>query len=204
MKLLLTTLLLLPMIAWGESGKKAAGKRFRQILSLADSNLMDNRALAQQLTGPEFVTWYLNDGSVHGFKRFHGAQIDSLGADDSFAYYAHTAGHFPFEFVKVRLIELGGVQLSTIDASELRLRFVNDVVPLADKNRLENSPFNSGSERKKFSYALDAARQTIQISYKWTVKHDFASFLNRTYTATYDLASGSFREGATIVINRKK
>lgn len=169
--------------------------------SLTAEGLIANPDLALLLPDGQFITWLLR--STAPFKKLHGTRIDSLGADARFTYFARMGGSHPCEFVKVPNAALAGIHITKLDGKRLRDRFMSDVLPQADAMR-SGKPFDPNWDTGNFTYSLDPASKSLHLRYDCYVKGAFVKSLDRTYSASYDLASDSFRNGTIAVENRIK
>ncbi len=98
-------------------------------------------------------------------------------------------------FFKVQQNDLIGINYEENDDKQLRKRFVDEIVPAADKEKVEKKGWGcttfSGKQEFSFNYLKDT--KEIEITYEWKEVCDFvARLINKTYTACYNIDTKTF------------
>ena len=141
------------------------------------------------------MAYYIENGKEKFSKKYGSQYIDSLYNDSVFTYYVHRTQTYAIDFLKVRLTDIGNNYISDIDGSLIRKKFIDEIVPKGDKDRVEKKSKNCsmGSEYGNFDYYYDKKSRLIEVNYKWKITCDFIRVINKNYKSYYNLDNKTFQ-----------
>ena len=183
--------------SFGQNSKKETTSRYKQITSLSLDQIKSKKysKLARELTIENFMIYYIENGKETFSKEYGTKYIDSLYNDSVFTYYVHRTQTNAIDFLKVRLNDIGNINISDVDGNLIRKYFIDEIVPKRDKDRVEKKSKNCGmgSEYGNFDYYYDKKSRLIEVKYKWKITCDFIRVINKNYKSYYNLDNKTFQ-----------
>ncbi len=153
--------------------------------------------LAKPYSLENFIEYYIINGK-EGFTKKDGLfLIDTLYRDSLHVYFGHINGNLLVNFFKVNQNDLTGINYEEIVGKHIRERFIDEIVPAADKERVERKGWGctAFSGKQDFSYRYFRNTNEIEITYKWKEVCDFvAKLIDKTYTVRYSLDTKMFSQ----------
>lgn len=190
-------LLLFSFSVFGQSSKKESLERYRQLVH-TDTNQVKNGKqlhLANELSIDGFVTYYIEHGETKMTKKYGTLTLKQLYNDSLFTYYGSCSGNYLVGLIKVNTGDFKKLDLSMLNGDTIRTRFISEIVPLVDKQKVRRREAQSmaGTESRVFKYIYHEKENKILVIYKWKVTGDYIRIIKKTYTALYDLKSGALK-----------
>lgn len=138
---------------------------------------------------------YIENGKEKFSKKYGREYIDSLYSDSVFTYSIHRTQTYTIDFLKVRLTDINKINLSGIDGNLIRQKFIDEIVPKTDKDRVEkkSKSCSMGSEYGNFEYYYDKKSRLIEVKYKWKITCDFIRVINKNYKSYYNHDKKTFQ-----------
>lgn len=152
--------------------------------------------LTREFTIEQFVAYYVEHGKTRENKKYGIEIIETLYTDTVFRYFGLKHSHGLIDYFKVNLSDLKPVYLENIDGLEIRKNFIEQVVPEADKNKVEKNAKNCSMTYYVPEFKYDYKKETngIVITYKWRISCEFLfNIINKTYSALYDIETKTFK-----------
>ncbi|MGG9962317.1 hypothetical protein [Ferruginibacter sp. SUN106] len=151
--------------------------------------------LARELTIENFMRYYIENGKEKFSKKYGKEYIDSLYTDSVYTYYIHRTQTYAINFLKVRLTEISNINISDIDGNFIRKKFIDEIVPKMDKDKVEKKSKNCsmGSEYGDFDYYYEKKSGLIEVKYKWKITCDFIRVINKNYKSYYNPGNKIFQ-----------
>ncbi len=204
LKILLVISVLLPSTGFGQGSKAEAREEWAKVRpEVIRQGQLLHKAKLTSVGG--FFAYYLEKGHKT-FSKEHGReQMSELYIDSQFIYFGHFTDSYMIRFMKVAREDLAGLNYNEIDGDSIRARFLAEVVPEKDKQHVakKDQHCTAGYIGTRFKYNYLPDTREVDISYTWKVGCDFLyKIINKTYTARYNFASGTFSELS--VVNHKK
>ena len=180
----------------GQHSKKESINRYQKIASLtiAEIKTRSYSDLARELSLEDFLAFYIENGKERLSKKYGRETIDSVYRDSTYLYFVHQAQSYPFDLIKVLSKDINDIDIAGIDGNLLRKRFLEEIVPGEDKQRVKRKSQQcaTGTENADFDYLYDRNKREVEIKYKWKVTCDFFKVINKTYTSKYNIDNKTF------------
>lgn len=181
----------------GQHSKKESINRNQNISSLTIDQISTQSYsdLARELSLEDFLVFYIENGKEKLSKKYGRETIDSVYRDSTHTYFVRQANSYPFDLIKVLSKDINDIDIAGIDGNLLRKRFLEEIVPGEDKQRVKRKSqlCSSGTENAEFDYLYDRNKRVVEIKYKWKVTCDFFKVINKTYTSKYNIDSKNFQ-----------
>lgn len=189
-------IILLPWKSLGQASKKEMRyeRTKLQAEAVRQGQYLDR---ADRVPVEKFMEYYLEVGPQHYSKQYGQEYMNELYVDSQYIYFGHYAGPMMIKFVKVSREELAGINYNAIDGRVIRERFIKEIVPQADKDRVEkkDKACTMGYYFTEFSYKYLPATKEVEVSYRWKINCEFLyKIINKTYTSRYSFDTGLFSE----------
>lgn len=151
--------------------------------------------LAKNYSLENFIEYYVREGKERLSKKDGNLTIELLYKDSVFFYFGHLWSWGMQNFFKVKQNDLIGINYEELDDKQLRRRLIDEIVPVADKEKVEKKGWGcttfNGFEKFTYKYLKDT--KEIEIVYKWKSVCDFvARQVNKTYSARYNIVTKTF------------
>ena len=180
----------------GQSPAKGKYRAFRELYKLDMSEVREGKHLeaAKRYSIKEFMEYYAEAGTTDYSKKWGRSTIIQLYKDSSFTYFGRGANHYLMDFLRVKNEELKEINYSEFDGQDMREKFYEEVIPQADKQRVERKTRDNmiGSTDTDFKYDYNQETKLLKVICKWTVRGDFMRVISKTYTAQYDVNARQF------------
>ena len=184
-------------VAVAQTSKKDASRYYKTITKLDTLAIQNGEHLehAKTFSLGEFIEYYVENGKDVQTKKFGRLSMAELYKDSLFTYFGRKNYYGLIDFFKVSNTALTGIDYARLDGNVLRRKFIDSIVPQADKQK-EKEAQNScstGNYAAEFKYKYYGDKKELEVTYKWKIGCDFVKkILNKTYTARYSLVSGEF------------
>lgn len=188
-------LLVYSLDATAQNTKKEIRARYKEMASLPlDSFKVPKYAyLAREHSIEDFIVYYVTYGRLRYSKKNTEEYLDSLYSDTLYTYFLHHAFHYPLSFIKLKNQDLAGIRLDELDGEKLRKKFIDEIIPIEDKLKVEQCEACKGKiEQKVFNYTYDRLNKNILFTYKWKVEGAIWYKINKVYKASYCLKDETF------------
>lgn len=190
--IILILLFLNSTFLFSQNSKKETTYFYKELSKVDINEVKEGKHLdlAKQFTVEKFITYYLDHGKVRDTKKNGIETIIQLYSDTMFTYFGKLCSYRLLDFFKVTTADLNNINLEKLDGNEIRERFIEQIIPLSDKekvNRKENQ-CSSLYYNPQFTYQYRKTENEILITYQWKISCDFLyKIINNTYTAKLDL-----------------
>ena len=183
--------------SFGQNSKKETISRYKLLtgLSLDTLKTQNYSKLAKELSIENFLSYYIEKGKERVTKEHGHEYIDSLYTDTIYSYYIHRTTNYPIDFIKVKAIDLQHINMSNIDGNFIRQKFIEEIVPASDKERVKrkSKSCSMGSTYSDFKYNYDRKTKLVEVKYKWKITCDFLRVINKNYSSFYSLDKKAFQ-----------
>lgn len=185
--------------SWGQNAKKESIAAFRAITRLDISEIKKGQHLEFAYLYPvkQFIEYTAEFGKRDTSKKWGPTTIEQVFRDSAFTYFvrANESGS-PMNFFRVKNDELTDLDYSEFDGKAVKDKFIAEVVPGSDKERVERKEKNIGMGfyRGGFRYNYQPETKLLEITYRWKITGDFQRIINKTYNAKYDLNTRQFKD----------
>lgn len=194
--LLLSIIILSNGHVMGQSSKKEAIQHFRDITRLDTSAIKMGKHLeyAQPYSVKQYVEYHAKYGTTDISKKWGTTIIEQLYQDSTYTYFGRKAMYGLINFFRVSTDELKGLNYQEFDGNFLREKFIAEIVPESDKQKVErNKDYSVGFYTVDFKYNYLPETKSLEVTYRWKIRHDYVvSVINKTYKAVYDLNAKQF------------
>jgi hypothetical protein len=203
-KIIVVAAILMPWKAFTQTSKKEIRQEWAKVQpgTVSQGKMLH---MAQQQSVTEFLAYYLDAGKEHYSKMYGHEKMGELYVDSQFIYFGHYSGNSMIRLMKVTREELAGLDYNAIDGREIRERFVKEIVPEEDKQRVmkKEKSCSMSNVFYDFTYQYLPATREVEITYRWRISCEFLyKIINKSYTARYSFDSGAFTNAT--VVNHKK
>lgn len=181
------------------SGQSPSKSEYPALRGSSDRDTSDVRerkqlAAAKLYSVKQFVEYYVKVGKRDSSGNGGRSTIKQLYKDSSFTYFARQGSSRLKHFLRVKSEELRDVNYNDFDGETLREKFFETVIPSSDKQSVEQKKNDNmmAFSYKNFKYDYDQGTKLLKVIFKWKVRSDFMSVINKTYTAQYNVSTGQF------------
>lgn len=194
---------------FAQASKKAVDSSYSLLLyvNVAEVRLGKHLDLAKRYSLENFIEYYIRSGKESFTKKDGTLTIEELYKDSADVYFGHLYTWGMKNFFKVSNNDLNKVNYEEIDGKQLRKRFIDEVVPVADKERVEKKGWGciSFTGIEDFQYRYFRNTKEIEFVYHWKSTCDFvAKLINKTYNSRYNLDTKEFSPVVSSDIKGKK
>lgn len=150
--------------------------------------------LASLYSVEQFAEFWIEHGEELLTKKYGPEKITRLYADSSFTYFGRLSGANLINFFKVGSDELSGFHYKEVDGEEIRNRFMAEVIPTAEREKVERKEKNCGMAVYSSEYTFKYLREShaYAIRFKWKINCDFFNIVNKTYKSNYLVDTKTF------------
>ena len=180
----------------GQTSKKQSTQYFRAIGHLDISEIKNGYHLeyAQLYPVKQFFEYMAEYGKTNMSKKLDMTTIEQVYRDSASTYFVRATVFEPVNFFRVKNEELENLNYSDFDGNAVRGKFMAEVIPASDKQRVEKEEEKPamGFYRADFKYNYHPETRLLEITYRWKVSSDFKRVIKRTYHAKYDINAKRF------------
>jgi len=180
----------------GQSSKKERIQSYREMTRLDTSALKMGKHLeyAATYSAKQYIEYHAEYGTTNMSKKWGETIIEQLYQDSTYTYFARKTTYFLISFFRVNNDELKGLNYKEFDGNFLREKFLAEVVPETDKQKVaRGQELSTEFQRADFKYNYQPETKLLEVTYRWKIRRDFVeSVINKTYRAVYDLNSKQF------------
>lgn len=182
---------------FAQNSKKESLIQYRQMTAtdIAEFKQGEHLEWAKTFTLEKFMEYYIEKGQKFFDKKYGSQSIEELYRDSSYIYFGHLSGEGLLYLIKVARQDLDGINFQELDGNEIRKKFIEEVVPNEDKERVKSKDNCSmGSYLTDFTYfKYYSETKEIEIGYKWKINCEFLyKIINKTYIARYNIDTKTF------------
>lgn len=205
--LLLFCYLLFNGLINAQSPKKETLSFYKSIIKLDTNEIKDGKhlELARTFSIEEFVNYHLTNGKNQNTIKYGLVKILPIKKDSISTYFVKSYVYGVLDFFKVNTKDLNDIAYEGLNGDTLRKKFINEIVPEADKKKVERRSKGQMMffENPVFTYSYIRNTKRILVKYRWKLNGDLGiRIINKTYTAEYDIASKQFINGPQNVTNK--
>lgn len=193
---------LLSVLIWLSNGpvtgqsKKESIQSYRDITRLDTADVKMGRHLeyAQAYSAKQYIEYHAKYGTTNLSKKWGATTIEQLYQDSTNTYFGRKGTYGLINFFRVNNGELKDLNYQEFDGNFLREKFIAEVVPETDKQKVERNQESSIEfEHAAFKYNYLPETKSLEVTYRWKIRRDYVvSVINKTYKAVYDLNSKQF------------
>jgi len=183
----------------GQTAKKEHNAWSRELKKIKTSEIRSGQHLhlAKLFSATHFMEYYVAYGKIIHERKYRGLIINELYKDADYTYFAREVLNDLglVNFFKVATRDLSGIDYASLDGNEIRERFIEEMIPQTDKERVKRKEKNCTTARYApgFDYKYIPGARELVITYKWKISCDHIyRIINKTYTATYSLHTRHF------------
>lgn len=163
-------------------------------LDTAEIHKGNHLELAKLYSAEQFAEFWIEHGEELFTKKFGQEKITRLYADSAYTYFAVLSGAYLLNFFKVASVDISGFHYSEVDGEEIRKRFMAEVIPAVEREKVERKEKNCGMAIYNSEYTYKYLREShaFAISFKWKINCDFFNIVNKTYRSNYYVDTKTF------------
>jgi hypothetical protein len=196
---LIVAFMFMSYASYGQKMKKDTVSFYSNIQKLDTNEMKQGKQieLAKYLSIEKFITYYLEYGKTENTKKFGLISINEYFNDANYVYFVRRTANYILDFIKVDKSYMKNIKLENLDGKLVREKFIDQVVPQTDKDRVKRKERQCTSQyiNPQFTYNFNKLTNEVEIIYKWKISCDFIyKIINKTYTANYNINDAKFNK----------
>ena len=181
---------------FAQNSKKASISEHRLLtgLTLEQLQTQSYSHMAKEYSLEDFMVYYVEHGQEKVTKQYGSETFRTVYSDSAYTYLVRRTESYNIAFLKVLKEDLADPYILETDGQALRQKFLSEIVPEADKQKVAKATCSMGYQGGGFSYTYNRQTKQLGITYKWKVSCDLIRVLNKTYQAKYNIETKVFEK----------